>query len=406
MKIHYIHRLSPTQQERLVGFFLLISVSVIVLVVFLLGKKEYFFEKKYRLRAEFHEGEGIKEETELILSGFKIGVVESVHLNEENRVDIILKIRKKFQKKITVNSKAMLYKPSFLGDVKIKIIPGKASNNYLQTGDTIMVERAFSLENLEDRVKPILDNAEKALNKIVDIINNIPVNSGVEIAENVRSIVKKIDKGEGPLGALISDRKMLIQIEKTLDKAEDGIELFNVILKDINKTTRHLPVLTKNVETITEGLAKLTVKMDRNISSALKDLTSTLQSVQETTVELSPKISSIISKIDSTVDDLRKTADDIPEIFERMRKILSAIEDIKKIVPFINDAAKKNLPEMLENINRITRNILEVSETISEVAENTSEIVKGARKSWPIKALVGKKKKPQVPKGGLGKIID
>lgn len=354
--MHYSHRLSASQKEKIVGLFIIIPIIILLIVFIFIGRTKHFFEEKYKIKAVFKEGEGLKAGIPIILSGIDIGAIKSVQLNEQNQVEAILEIRKVYQSKIRNDSKATVAKAGFIGEQRIKIYPGSPALPIIPDGGKINVEEGMAIEDIVNRVRPVLENVEKTLNKIAEIAGNIPSTAASDILGNIKSITEDIKKGKGSAGAILTERELYNNINDTVKKADTAMQKINDILVKVDNTSGHLPEITQSIR--------------KELPPILEDMRGTLKNVKESTVEL-------------------------PAILDSTQKIMKKVEEISA-----------RLPAIMENLEKTTNNIKEASEEMPAVAssaresaEDANNIIKGAKKSWPISGFVQEEKETKIPTG-------
>jgi phospholipid/cholesterol/gamma-HCH transport system substrate-binding protein len=363
MKMHYSHRLSASQKEKIVGLFIIIPLAILLIVFLFIGRTKHFFEEKYKIKAVFKEGEGLKAGIPIILSGIDIGAIKSAQLNEENKVEVTLEIRKMYQNKIRTDSKATVAKAGFIGEQRIKIFPGSPSLPVISDGGSITVEEGMAIEDIVNRVRPALENVEKTLNKIAEIAGNIPSTAASDIlgntksiTDNIKIITEDIKKGRGTAGAILTERDLYNNINETVKKADNAMQKINDILVKVDNTSGHLPEITQSIK--------------KELPPILEDIRGTLKNVKESSSEL-------------------------PAILDLTQKTLKKIEEISA-----------RLPAIMENIEKTTANIKEASgetpaiaSSARESAEDANSIIKGAKNSWPIKNFVEEEKETKIPTG-------
>ena len=81
-RAHYIHRLSYTAQERLVGSFVLIAVALLVWLLITSQKTQDLFEEEILLYGTMESPQGLNEETNIIISGLHIGTVSDITIDD------------------------------------------------------------------------------------------------------------------------------------------------------------------------------------------------------------------------------------------------------------------------------------------------------------------------------------
>lgn len=227
-----------------VGIFISIGTVLILASIFFLGADKSLFTSYVRLHAHFDQVQGLSEGSVVSLSGVTVGNVESItFLSEKNSLDVKMKIDSNFITRIRQGSQIEIRTQGALGDKFIFIIPGEPQNPAVKEGDILEVAKATDLigiisergseankifdiinelqkithaMNADNRLNRIMNNLENASSsfnqtskdsqKFVAQMNSHEVGNKLgHSLEKLDSILTKIDKGEGSLGALISD---------------------------------------------------------------------------------------------------------------------------------------------------------------------------------------------------------
>lgn len=227
-----------------VGIFISIGTILILASIFFLGADKSLFTKYVRLHAHFDQVQGLSEGSVVSLSGVTVGNVESItFLPEMNSLDVKMKINSEFIERVRRGSQVEIRTQGALGDKFIFIIPGDPRNPPIKDSEILDVAKATDLigiisergseankifdiinelqkithaMNAENRLARIMNNLENASNgfsqtskdaqKFITQINGH--GGGEKLSrsfERLDSILSKIDKGEGSLGAFISD---------------------------------------------------------------------------------------------------------------------------------------------------------------------------------------------------------
>lgn len=238
-----------------VGIFISIGILVILGTIFFLGADKALFTSYIRLHAHFDQVQGLAEGSVVSLSGVTVGNVESItFLPDTNALNVKMKINQSFLDRIRQGSQVEIRTQGALGDKFVFIIPGDPRGASVKEGDILEVAKAtdilgviserggetgkiFDIINdlkkithvmtAENRVGKLLGNLETAsvsLNKAsVEAQKFVTQMNTQSSAENfsksmdrLDSILTKIDKGEGSLGALINDPSVHNQLKSML----------------------------------------------------------------------------------------------------------------------------------------------------------------------------------------------
>ncbi|MBU4319258.1 MAG: outer membrane lipid asymmetry maintenance protein MlaD [Proteobacteria bacterium] len=133
--------------ETSVGIFVLVGILCVGYLTIQLGKLELFANDQYVVFARFESVSGLKKGAQVEIAGIKIGVVDTIQLDQERQ---IAKVGMKIQKDVTLTDDAIasVKTSGMIGDKYVKISPG-GSDTELAPGEMITAtESAVDLEEL------------------------------------------------------------------------------------------------------------------------------------------------------------------------------------------------------------------------------------------------------------------
>ncbi|BBI98922.1 mce related protein [Ferrigenium kumadai] len=151
------------------AIFLVLAVSGIALTFVMAGVKKGVFTPKSSVYFVADSGQDLSEGMPVKLSGFKVGTVKDLSLDEVGRVQVEAAIEQKYLPLIKEDAVARLTKGGLIGgDVILEISRGSERKNALAPGGTIRFERTGGVEDvaleLRDRLLPILGDLHQMLN--------------------------------------------------------------------------------------------------------------------------------------------------------------------------------------------------------------------------------------------------
>lgn len=264
MESHY-----KTQMR--VGFFLTIGLVLILGSIFMLGADRAFFKSYTTLHAHFEQVQGLAEGSVVSFSGITVGNVKDIRiLPEKNLIDLVLLIDNEFMPRVTEGSQVEIRTQGALGDKFIFIIPGDPKGKPLADGSVMDVakatdiigiisergqeaERIFDILNeihrftktlnTNNRTEKILENLASATakmdktagatQKLVENLSEAKIKSSME---KLDSILTKIDRGQGTLGALINDSTVHDQVKSMLGGSARKNYMKSLIRTSIEKS--------------------------------------------------------------------------------------------------------------------------------------------------------------------------
>lgn len=132
--------------ETWVGIFVLVGLVCVGYLTIKLGKMELVGDNNYPIYARFQSVSGLKKGSHVEMAGVKIGTIDSISLDKDNKAIVKMKIEKGLV--LTDDVIASVKTAGIIGDKYIRISPG-GSDTLLKPGEMITeTESALDLEEL------------------------------------------------------------------------------------------------------------------------------------------------------------------------------------------------------------------------------------------------------------------
>ncbi len=286
-----------------VGIFVALAVVILITGIFLLGGKQKRFEKTLEVAAMFDNVAGLKTGNNVWFSGVKIGTVKSIKFSGESQVEVVMKIEQDVQKYVHKDSKARLSSESLIGNKIIEIYGGNPQTATVEDGDRLKTELAVSSD---DMMKTLQESNKNLLS----------------ITTDVKALSAGLSKGEGTVGALLSDSVManrfqaivanLQQVSTSTVRASNALSQFTaklnnedgltnqlltdtVVFNQLKSSVTQLQKTASSASSISDNLEKASGNLNRNNNALGLMLTdeqfagqvkSTLQNVETSTHKL------------------------------------------------------------------------------------------------------------------------
>lgn len=192
------------------GAFILGALILFGIGVFLIGDRQSLFSRSYRLHAPFDTVVGLDAGAVVRSGGVRVGTVDKIHMPRRSgdKVTVVLKLERATREVIKQDSVASIETEGLLGAKYVAVSFGSAESPPVRDGDTLATHPPLDYGDLAKRASAALANIEAA-------------------AVSMRSIVAKIDRGEGSLGALINDKKVAQDLSRTVAEAKAGVAAFH-----------------------------------------------------------------------------------------------------------------------------------------------------------------------------------
>lgn len=288
---------------------LAVAVAVLILVFginFLKGKSLFANDTEYIVYYE--KVDGLNVGSNVLMRGFKIGVVKEISFVGETAESIKVKFIINEKLKFSQDSKVRIFSRDLMGTRGLDIVSG-TSTKMKKNGDVFegIVEETFKSE-IGRQVAPLKNKAEMILSSIDSIL------------VSVRGIINS--------DAEMKIRSSLTSVSKTLKNLQStSVTLDNALKKETNSLTS----IMVNVESITDNFKKSNEKISLLLSNAAA-ITDTINS-----------------------SGLGKNLRNITESLENIKVITDKVASNNTSVGAMinNRELYNNLNETVSNLNRV-----------------------------------------------------
>lgn len=291
---------SKSKQTIIVGSFITIGLLILVVTIFTLGGQKKAFTNAITLKATFEDVSGLQKGNNVWYSGVKVGIVKHVQFSNAGFVEVVLSVENEVKSYIKKNSKAKVGTDGLIGNKIIVIYGGTEDQPVVQDGESLMVEKATST----DEMMATLQTNNKNL---------------VAITENFKIISTQLAEGQGTLGAILKDSTMYLQLNQTLAK-----------FKQTAENTERLTAGMSNYVADLQNPGSLTYELthDTSIMANLKQAVSQLneatastsaitQNINDATASINNKLNSSNNAVGALLND-QALAEEIKQVMENL----------------------------------------------------------------------------------------
>lgn len=292
-----------TGMRRQVGWFVIIGIGAVLLLLLIITVRTDVFAKKFDLYVSPLSASAFFIGQEVKFQGFTIGRVRDIELQPHGRVRVNLYLLERYHGMLHEGATARLIKEGFIGQQTVEITAGKVEAPVLRNQSSIPYQTEASVEQLLLDLKPAVANADTLLNELVKLAKwlNDPNGDVRQATASLRQASEGVGKGAIQRTLTVMSnaaeeiQKLTHQLteNKAAEHLSASLKQTAKILKDIEPLTRKLgkqgPEMLSRVNTLLGRLDKLTSSL-RNISSDLEELTPELpglaQESKDTIVEI------------------------------------------------------------------------------------------------------------------------
>jgi hypothetical protein len=241
-------------REYKVGLFIICTAIVIFLALLYLAREKGFFATVHTFTLSSKSGEGFTEGMPVVFSGFNIGKVHALELNDKGIVLIKIRIPQRHVKWIRTDSTFILYRP-LIGAARIVVTTDNLNSKPLPENKIPEVGIVNDINDTIEKVQPLIEKI-------------------IPIAENLERLSRKIDKMAdktdeqvfGKDGTLPQINKILKDIIGKLEKLNKTVDNINKISKDASEGMKDFHMLRSDIDDAVKAIDDVAKKLDAILS--------------------------------------------------------------------------------------------------------------------------------------------
>jgi phospholipid/cholesterol/gamma-HCH transport system substrate-binding protein len=306
--------------ELKVGALITVGLIIALITIFSVGERQGLLKPRYYLKAQFDDAGGLQKGAPVRVSGFQVGVVNSIELVETSgkpRIEVGLRIDKSCQSKIRKGSVARISSLGLLGDKIVEIVPVSQDSIVLKNGEEMNTKEVLPPEEILAKVAEISDTLNST-------------------AQSLNVIVKKVEKGTGTLGKMIDDPRLYTNLDSVMVSMNHLILLIKGNKGTIGKLMND-PSLYNNLTQTMTNVNVISDSLRRGQGSLGKLLRE--PDVYNTLDSTSKRLEVILTRMEKGEGTLGKLSKDE----EMYRKLKESSDELNQLIKDIKQNPKKYL---------------------------------------------------------------
>jgi phospholipid/cholesterol/gamma-HCH transport system substrate-binding protein len=191
------------------GAFILITLTILAVGIFIIGSKQYLFKSTYELKTKFANVAGLSEGADVLIGGVHSGTVESINLPTKagDEITVTLLLNESTRKIVKQDSVASIDTEGLLGNEYVAVSFGSADKPEVKNGDFIGSVPPLQMSALLDKANGLLGQGQVAMANIT------------QVTAHLNSVTAKVDNGDGTVGALVNDKALYNNLNETASSA-------------------------------------------------------------------------------------------------------------------------------------------------------------------------------------------
>ena len=277
------------QFNQAVGAVVLICAALFVGALVNAGLLKEWFQTSLTLRIVLPEAgvSGLAQGAEVQIMGTRAGEIRRIVIDPSQRMHAEARIDSQMRPFLRRDSQVVIRRQFGIAGAAFLDI-SRGTGPELDWGFAVLTattDRAPTdsigqvIDEVHARVLPILDELQKVIanaNTLVD-----PAGPLRQTMQSAATMVQRIERGEGSIGKLLADDKMVSDVQSALASAQSAVAHANNLVAELEKTSRdaRLPSILQRTDGI---LASLQV-VARNLAAASPKFGQVTSSVASTT---------------------------------------------------------------------------------------------------------------------------
>lgn len=191
-----------TWDQLKVGLTILVGLAILGAAVYYIGRAADIFSRRYQLVALLAEAPGLRVGGSVMIAGQMAGTVKDIEFlpvdgDTTRNLKVTMSINQDLREQVRGDSRVKLRTLGLLGDKVLDIRPGTPRYAALAPNDTVTVEPSLDYD-------AVIAQAAGALDDVV------------ALTRDLRQLTGGLVRGEGTIGALLTDRRLYDQFTGTM----------------------------------------------------------------------------------------------------------------------------------------------------------------------------------------------
>lgn len=256
------------QRERKAALFVGTALVVALASFIVWSATRGWWRSRIVYQTVISSAEGIREGTQIQMSGVRIGTISHLHFTDEAKVVADLSVYESFRKLVRADSRVHLLRPFVVGDKVAVITPGTPAASELAPGSTLPSDEVLGLTELLNGSKliPYMQTLENVATEVRRLAEQMVHKKGTDgLVKTLQALPPLIDR----IGSLAA----------TLDKGAPQMSA------DFGRLVGNLASMTDEIKKVLPALAEVAPelpKSTRRVIEALDETVVVLKAMQKT----------------------------------------------------------------------------------------------------------------------------
>ncbi len=301
--------MSPKTEQTLVGLFVLVAGSILLVAVFAINGAFGSTAKTYH--AHFQFAGGLEPGATVRYSGGpKVGRVESLRIDPQDPAHIDLTFSVQPDVLVKTDSKVKIMSMSPLGDNHLELYPGSAQASAAAAGSLLPSENYVDFNDLTEQINNIAPQAQQLLRTLDARATELKVT-----LDRVNDLLNAQNRSN--LSATLAETRGLVadsrpQVHAALQHVNDLSEKLGPLIDDFRKTSGQASEVLAHIDSMIG-------ETQPEVRKAIVELRGTLKSLTELTGQLNQTLDVNSENIDQLLDNLLHVTENLKEFTQTIK---------------------------------------------------------------------------------------
>ncbi len=367
-------------REAKVGALVVVALAVLAAGVFLVGEQNNIFVRKNRYFIHFENVGGLVTGNPVKLNGVTVGKVESVVLPEAVDVELLtvwISLDRNYADRVREDSVARIKTLGLLGDKYIEISSGSPESGIVIVEGEISAAPPTDVDRLLTSGEDAVDNVVAISYSLRSILDRVNAGQGllgellmasesgervkksvVQTVTNLESVTGRLSRGEGTIGTLLTDDRLAARLEGSLSRldtllaqVESGEGTLGALLSDPELKSEVVQTLG-SLRSAAEGTERIVTEFHDNEGLLQRFLTDEAfaEEVSEDLKQLVRNLNLVSSKLEQGEGSLGQILND-PHLYQAMDDIVVGINESKLLRWLIRNRQKTGIKKRFDDVD-------------------------------------------------------
>ena len=255
-------KLLADKDERFKGLFTKVAIFVLIAVIgvslnlLISGVRKGLFTPKSSIHFVASSGQDIKVGMPVKLSGFKIGAVSKIELDDKAQAQVEILIEDRYLPMLKEDTEVSLKKEGVIGDSILEANRGSENRKSLIAGAEIKFERGGGLEQIANDLRTRLYPALDEINQLLKDVND-PKGDVRQTLGNVRQFTADLQGTRARIDQLLGqiNESVANDVKPSLHSVKQSAEQLPAMIKKVDDSLENLRQTTATIKSTVDNSA-------------------------------------------------------------------------------------------------------------------------------------------------------